>query len=327
MSDSTSDSNARPGVPRPAESVDVVVVGGGAAGLSAALVLGRARRSVHVVDAGAPRNGVAEHMHGTLTRDAISSAEFLAAGRTELARYRVQVTTGHVQTVEPAPGEDGRGRWVAHLDDGSSVRARRVVVATGLVDRLPAMPGLADLWGRDVVSCPYCHGWEVADQPVALLATAPGDLARAVLLTQWSPKVRVFTHHLDPHQFDPAARATAEAAGIELVTGSVAELITTGGRLTGLRLAEGRSYQHPVLFVVPHLEPRTELLTALDAATDPGGWPVVDPTGATSIPGVWAVGNTTDSGHKVIHAAAHGSTAAQAINEDLLYTDLAHRPT
>jgi thioredoxin reductase len=318
-----SDSNNASIAPRPAELVDVVVVGGGAAGLSAALVLGRARRSVHVIDAGAPRNRVAEHMHGTLSRDTTSPAEFLAAGRAELARYRVQITSGEVRAVQRAPGEDGRGRWVAHLDDGTRIPARRLVVATGLVDQLPAVPGLAPLWGRDVVSCPYCHGWEVADQHLALLATAPGDLARAVLLTQWSTRVRVFTHQLDPAQFDPALRVTAEAAGIELVTGPVAELVTTRGRLTGIRLADGASYEHPVLFVVPGLEPRAALLTALGAATDAAGWPVVDAAGATSVDGVWAVGNTTDSGHKVIHAAAHGSTAAQAVNEDLLHADLA----
>ncbi len=308
---------------------DVVVVGGGAAGLSTALVLGRARRSVLVVDAGRPRNGVAEHMHGTLSRDTTPSGDYLAAGRGELARYDVAVDTGEATSAAPEAGGggDGRGPWAVTLSDGSAVRGRRLVVATGLVDELPDLPGLTPLWGRDVLSCPYCHGWEIADQPFALLATAPGHLARAVLLTGWSSRVRVFLHHVDRDQLGPAALATAAAAGVELVDGPVRELVTTRGRLSGVRLDSGDEYAHAVLFIVPTLTPRTGLLTDLGAATDPGGWPVVDATGATSLGGVWAVGNTVDSSHKVIHAAAHGATAAQAINEDLLRTDLAQLAT
>jgi thioredoxin reductase len=314
-------------------AADVVVVGGGAAGLSTALVLGRARRSVLVVDAGHPRNETAAHIHGTLTRDATPPADYLAAARAELARYDVGVVTGQATTAAPAtePGEAatvGRERWTVTLSDGATATGRRLVVATGLVDELPAVPGLAALWGRDVVSCPYCHGWEVADQPFALLATAPGHLARAVLLTGWSSRVRVFLHHLDRDHLDPATLATATAAGVEIVDGPVRDLVTTpAGRLSGIRLASGVEYPHPVLFVVPVLVPRTGLLTTLGAATDPDGWPDVDATGATTLAGVWAVGNTADSGHKVIHAAAHGATAAQAINEDLLHTDLARRST
>ena len=303
---------------------DVVVVGGGAAGLSAALVLGRARRSVLVVDAGRPRNGVAAHMHGTLTRDTTPAADYLAAGRAELARYDVRVVAGEAITAARARARDadGLGPWTVTLSDGGSIEGRRLVVATGLVDQLPDIPGLADLWGRDVVSCPYCHGWEIAEHAFALLATAPGHLARAVLLRQWSSRVRVLLHHVDREQLDPATAAAATTAGVEVVDGPVRELITTGGRLTGVRLETGVEYPHPVLFVVPTLVPRTGLLAGLGAATDPDGWPVVDATGATSAAGVWAIGNTADSGHKVIHAAAHGATAAQAINEDLLHADL-----
>lgn len=199
------------------------------------------------------------------------------------------------------------------------------MVATGLVDGLPDVPGLAGLWGRDVLSCPYCHGWEVAGAPFALLATRPAHLTRAVLLTQWSPRVRVFPHHLDPAELDPDLLGTAQHAGVELVDGPVTGVVTYHGRLAALRTADGGYFEHPVLFVVPDLAPRIALLTGLGAAVDPAGWPVVDPTGATTIAGVWAIGNTTSSAHKVIHAAAADATAAEAINEDLLHTDLRHR--
>lgn len=290
--------------------------------MGAALVLGRARRSVHLVDAGDQRNAVSAHMHGTLSRDGESPAAFYAAGRDELTRYCVTTTTGHVAHLVAGDGDSWRSVWTAHLSDGGRLTGRRLVVATGLVDRLPDVPGVGELWGRDVVSCPYCHGWEVAGAEFALLATRPAHLSRAVLLTQWSPRVRVFLHHIAIDEIDADLRETAEVAGVEIVDGPVAEVVTDAGRLAAVRTEDGRSFAHPVLFVVPDLAPRTELLAELGADLDENGWPVVGPSGATSVPGVWAVGNTVGSAHKVIHAAASGSTTAEAVNEDLLYAGL-----
>jgi thioredoxin reductase len=289
--------------------------------MGAALVLGRARRSVHLVDSGDQRNAVSAHMHGTLSRDGESPAAFYAAGRDELARYAVTTTTGHVDHLAAGDGDSGR-RWTAHLSGGGRLTGRRLVVATGLVDRLPDVPGVGALWGRDVVSCPYCHGWEVAGAEFALLATRPAHLSRAVLLTQWSPRVRVFLHHIESDEIDADLREIAGAAGLEIVDGPVVEVVSGAGRLASGRTADGRSFAHPVLFVVPELVPRSELLAELSAELDDGGWPVVDPSGATSVPGVWAVGNAVSSAHKVIHAAASGATTAEAVNEDLLYTGL-----
>jgi thioredoxin reductase len=156
-----------------AQAHDVVVVGGGAAGLSAALVLGRARRRVAVVDAGAPRNAPAAHMQGFLSRDGMPPAELLAAGRAEVAAYGVEVVQGRVAAIDPG--------FAVHLAGSRSLRARRLLIATGVHDELPEIPGVRERWGRDLLHCPYCHGWEVRDRPLGVLGTRPGSVEHACL--------------------------------------------------------------------------------------------------------------------------------------------------
>ena len=168
---------------------DVVIVGGGAAGLSAALVLGRARRSVAVIDAGAPRNAPAAHMQGFLSRDGMPPAELLAAGRDEVTGYGVEIVDDAVVKIEPG--------FVVHLASGGTVSARRILVTTGVTDDLPAIAGVRERWGRDLLHCPYCHGWEVRDQPLGVLGTHPGAVLHAQLVRQWSDDVVFFTHTTD----------------------------------------------------------------------------------------------------------------------------------
>jgi len=167
-------------------SHDVVVIGGGAAGLSAALVLGRARRRVAVIDAGAPRNAPAAHMQGFLSRDGMPPAELLAAGRAEVASYGVELVAGHVVDIEPG--------FTVRLAGGPTLSARRILVATGVGDDLPDIPGVRERWGRDLLHCPYCHGWEVRDQPLGVLGTHPLSTQHAQLVRQWSGDVVYFTH-------------------------------------------------------------------------------------------------------------------------------------
>src|SRR2546427_3493782 len=155
---------------------DVVVVGGGAAGLSAALVLGRARRPVAVVDAGAPRNAPAAHMQGYLSRDGMRPSELLATGRAEIAAYGVELINGTVNQIEPG--------FCVHLHDGRALDARRLLVATGVTDRIPDVPGVRERWGRDLLPCPYCHGWEIRDQPLAVLGSNTGSILHAQLIRQ-----------------------------------------------------------------------------------------------------------------------------------------------
>ncbi|MEU0895059.1 NAD(P)/FAD-dependent oxidoreductase [Streptomyces massasporeus] len=301
------------------EKYAVVVIGGGAAGLSAALVLGRARQRTLVVDAGEPRNAPAAHMQGYLTRDGMPPSEFLALGREEIARYGVELVRDRV--VEVTPGKD----FTVVLAGGRTVRARRLVVATGLKDELPAVAGVAERFGRDVLHCPFCHGWEVRDQPFGVLASSPASVHQALMVSQWSKDVRYFLHTVAEEELSDEDLRRLAAAGVEVVPGEVAGLVTENDRLTGIRLTDGTEHARSVLFLAPRAVPQTGLLEGLGAElhdTPFGAYPVVDATGLTSVPGVWAAGNAIGFAEQVVHAASGGYRAATAIVGDLLMTDL-----
>ncbi|WP_425580570.1 NAD(P)/FAD-dependent oxidoreductase [Streptomyces thermocarboxydovorans] len=298
---------------------DVAVVGGGAAGLSAALVLGRARRRTLVVDAGEPRNAPSSHMQGYLSRDGMSPAEFLAVGREEIARYGVELVRGRVTDV----ARDGD--FTVSLEDGREVRARRLVVATGLRDELPGVPGVAERFGRDVLHCPFCHGWEVRDEPFGVLASGAASAHQALMVSQWSKDVTFFLHTVAEEELTDQDRRRLSAAGVKLVPGEVTELVIEDDRLTGVRLSDGSFHARSVLYVAPRPVPRTGLLKRLGAQMDEtpfGTYPVVDATGLTSVPGVWAAGNAIGFSEQVIHAASGGYRAAAAIVGDLLMSEL-----
>ncbi|MEU8620595.1 NAD(P)/FAD-dependent oxidoreductase [Streptomyces sp. NPDC048623] len=307
------------------ETYEVVVVGGGAAGLSAALVLGRARRRTLVVDAGEPRNAPAAHMQGYLGRDGMSPADFLAVGRREIAAYGVEWTRG-VVTAAVAEGSGAGGGFVLELADGRRVRARRLIVTTGLVDELPEVDGVAERWGRDVLHCPYCHGWEVRDRAFGVIAHPVLPAHQALMVSQWSPDVTLFLHTAPEPSPEDTARLAA--AGVTVVTGEVAGLAVEDDRLTGVRMADGRLVPREVLFVGTRTVPRDGLLTALGAATHEtpfGPFVTVDETGRTSVPGVWAAGNAIGAYEQVVNAASAGYRAAATVNADLLMTDLDRR--
>ncbi|MER8041495.1 NAD(P)/FAD-dependent oxidoreductase [Streptomyces sp. NPDC094032] len=310
------------GIEQNLDTYDVVVVGGGAAGLSAALVLGRARRGTLVVDAGEPRNAPAAHMQGYLTRDGMSPAAFLEAGRREIAGYGVAYTEGLVTAAAP-DGDDG---FTVTLADGRRIRARRLIVTTGLADELPELDGLAPRWGRDVLHCPYCHGWEVRDRAFGVLAHPELPAQQALMVSRWSADVTLFLHTAAAPSAQDAARLAA--AGVTVVTGEVAGLVVEEDRLTGVRMADGRTVAREVLFVGPRPVPRDGLLTALGAATRAtpfGEFVAVDETGRTGVPGVWAAGNAIGAHEQVVNAASGGYRAATAVNADLLLTDLDRR--
>ncbi|MEU3486931.1 NAD(P)/FAD-dependent oxidoreductase [Streptomyces massasporeus] len=333
------------------ENYAVVVIGGGAAGLSAALVLGRARHRTLVVDAGEPRNAPAAHMQGYLTRDGMPPTEFLALGRAEIARYGVELVRDRVvevtraenlggvqeknftevqgRAVTEAQGEDPTGApgegFTVVLAGGRTVQARRLVVATGLKDELPAVAGVAERFGRDVLHCPFCHGWEVRDQPFGVLASSPASVHQALMVSQWSKDVRFFLHTVAEEELSDEDLRRLAAAGVEVVPGEVAGLVVEDDRLTGVRLADGTEHARSVLFLAPRAVPQTGLLEGLGAElhdTPFGAYPVVDATGLTSVPGVWAAGNAIGFAEQVVHAASGGYRAASAIVGDLLMTDL-----
>ncbi|NML50633.1 NAD(P)/FAD-dependent oxidoreductase [Streptomyces sp. R302] len=298
---------------------EVVVVGGGAAGLSAALILGRSRRRTLVVDAGEPRNAPSAHMQGYLSRDGMSPAEFLAAGRRELGAYGVEVRPGEVTGAV----RDGDG-FALTLADGTALSARRLVVATGLVDVLPEIEGLAGRWGRDALHCPYCHGWEVRDRSFGVIAHAAMPAHQALMVSHWSPDVTLF---LDGAALTEQDARLLDAAGVRTVEGAVERIAVADDRLTGVRLADGRTVACEVVFAAAtRLVARDGVLRQLGAElyeTPFGSFVKVDETGRTSVPGVWAAGNVTGPTEQVVNAASLGYRAGTVINGELLMDDLA----
>jgi thioredoxin reductase len=294
---------------------DVVIIGGGAAGLSAALVLSRARRTVTVVDAAEPRNAPAAYMHGFLSRDGIPPARFQAVGREEVAGYGGHLVEGRVAGVE----EVGRLGFQVRLDDGPQLMARRLLLTTGLRDEIPSIPGLRERWGRDVLHCPYCHGYEVRDQPLAVLGGSPEAVAHAQLVRQWSSDVVLFPH-TDTLTVDQREQLAARRIGI--VEGAVARIVVVNDELRGLELEGGRAFPRSAVFVRPRFVPNSDLLTSLGCAVDDGGWAKTDPTGRTTVAGVWVAGNLANPRAQVITAAGEGSAAAIAINADLVEEDV-----
>jgi thioredoxin reductase len=295
---------------------DVVVISGGAAGLSAALVLSRARRKVLVVDAGAPRNAPASHLHGYLSRDGIPPAELLAAGRREVDSYGGDVVVGTVTELVP----DGRSRFSALLADGQRISARRLLVTTGLRDELPDVPGLRDRWARDVLHCPYCHGHEVRDRRLGVLGGTPGAVRYAQIVRQWTRDLVYFT---PPDVLTAADRTQLLARAIGVVEGTIEALvIDDADHLRGLQMHDGCVIPRDALFVPPRFVPNNTLLVGLGCDLDADGWVAVDNTGRTSVPGVWAAGNIVDPRAQVITAAGAGSAAAIALNADLVEDDV-----
>jgi thioredoxin reductase len=304
------------------DTYDVVVVGGGAAGLGGALALARSRRSVLVVDSGTPRNAPAGHVHNFLTRDGTPPRELLAAGRAEVTGYGGEIVEGSVTSAE----REG-DRFRLDLAGGATVRARRLLVTTGLVDELPDIPGVGERWGRDVLHCPYCHGWEVRDQAIGVLATSPMATHQALLFRQLSDDVTLFRHTAPVLDADVLERLVAR--GVRLVDGEVAAVEVAGDRLTGVRLRSGEVVPCEVVTVQPRFTARSEVLASLGLETAElrvgdhvmGTYVPADPTGATSVPGVWVAGNVAELQAQVISAAAAGLHAAARINADLAEED------
>jgi len=206
--------------------------------------------------------------------------------------------------------------FVVRLGSGKVLRARRVLVAAGVRDALPDIPGVQERWGRDLLHCPYCHGWEVRDQPLGVLGTRPDAVQHALLVRQWSDDVVFFAHTLD---LDADAQQRLAARGVTVVAGAVARLVVEADRLTGVELRDGRVIARSAVFIRPVNVPHPDgLLTGLGCDLDSTGFPVVDVTGRTSIAGVWAAGNVVDPRLQVISSAGAGSTAAIAINADLV---------
>jgi thioredoxin reductase len=258
-------------------------------------------------------------VHGLLGHDGIPPAELLARGRAEVIGYGGEIRQGEVI----AARRDGDG-FVVGTAGGETITARRLLVTTGLVDELPDVPGLRERWGRDVLHCPYCHGWEVRDQAIGVLATGPMSVHQALLFSQLSDDVVLFGNEIDLPA-DQLARTAA--AGVEVVEGRVTGVEVTDDRLSGLRMADGRVIARQAIAVATRMVARADFLGELgvEVAEHPSGMGVhvvADQTGATGVPGVWAAGNVVDLSAQVGASAAAGALAGAVINADLVNADV-----
>jgi thioredoxin reductase len=297
-------------------SWDCVVVGGGAAGLSAALVLGRAGRRTLVVDAGAQSNLAAAGIGGLLGHDGTPPAELYAAGRRELTAYpTVEVRAGQVT----GAAREGEG-FVMRLADGAVESTRRVLLATGMDYRAPDVPGLRELWGTTVFHCPFCHGWEVRGEPLAVLAAGDRAMHAALLLRGWTEDLVVLTD--GAAGFDEADEKRLAAAGIGLDERRVAALHGADGALTAVEFRDGDQLARRGLMVATTLHQRSALATELgvqfgaNPLAEQAVW--TDAFGRTSVRGVFAAGDVTAQLPQVATAIAAGSTAAAAVVQSLL---------
>lgn len=312
---------------------DVAVIGGSAAGLAAALQLGRQRRSVIVIDAGEARNAPAPHMHGYLGRDGSSPSEFSTAGREEVRSYGAEVLAGRVTRVT----RTGDDRFCVELIDGTCIVARRAIAATGLVDELPDIDGLAGHWGRDLIHCPFCHGYEVRDRRVVQIVSHAMGLHTAALFRQLSNRLTVVLHSQgdDRVDVDDSELDALQAAGVHVRSGPVSRIVTgADGHITAVELADHQRIDADAVVVGPRFRARAEPFASLGLrpAAHPSGlgdFVEVDATGATAVSGLYAAGNLTDPSQQVVQAAADGSGVGAMVSFSLAHDDLqaAARPS
>jgi thioredoxin reductase len=289
---------------------DVVIIGGGPAGLNAALMLGRARKEVLLCDGGAPRNAAAEGIHGFVTRDGTPPKEFRRIAREQLRPYSVELQDVRVTAVERLAS----GFRVV-LEGGREVETRRLLLATGMVDEPPDLPGYRELWGQSIFQCPYCHGWEVQDRPFGLLATSEPMLDFALFLTGWSRDLVVFTQ--GAWEVPAEQRQRLERAEVRLETRRIHRLVASArGHLEAVELEDGSRVAREVLFARPP-QRQTDLVRRLGLALDEQGFVRIDAQHQTSIPGIHAAGDLTTFLQGAVMAASAGAVAAAMMNHAL----------
>lgn len=296
---------------------DTLIVGGGPAGLSAALLLGRARRRVLLCDAGEPRNAAARHAHGFLTRDGTPPGEIRSVGRDQLMRYEtVEARDTGVEDVVPAIGG-----VTATLRSGEEITARTLLLATGLADELPAVSGMKELWGTGVHTCPYCDGWEVRDAPLAVYGRGMDGFRLALEMTAWSRDLVLCTDGRSGLQERHRKRLAANGIGLREERIACLEG-GDDGILVCVRFEDGGALPRRAMFVSTQCRQRSALAARLGCAMTSKGLVRVDRDGATTVPWVWAAGDLTPNLQLVVMATAEGARAAYAINAALLRQDL-----
>jgi thioredoxin reductase (NADPH) len=299
------------------ESYDVAVVGGSVAGLQAALTLGRARRRVLLFDDGHARNRTATEVHNYLGIEDPAPAELLEVGRRQLTQYDVEVRHTRITEITSVGGPAGAG---GAFEVGGVGRVRAVVLATGLRDELPGVQGVAELWGRSVVACPHCHGWEVRDQPLVQLGMRglpERSVARALLLSRWSDQVVLCT---DGDELTDTQLAKLSKVGVQVLTERV-EAVAQQDERVRVQMATGDALTTRAVFVVVRQHQQSDLADQLGCSIVDGAV-AVDEGGRTTVPGVYAAGTTAMPALLAIGAAGHASTVAVTVHSDLIEQEL-----
>ena len=295
-------------------SYEVVIVGGSFAGLSAAMQLARARRRILLIDAGEPRNRFATASHGFLGQDGVAPAQIMREGLRQLSAY--PTVDFHHGRATKAEGE--RDAFRVALDDGTTVEGRRLILAHGVSDTLPEVPGLAERWGRTVIHCPFCHGYEFGDRPLGVLATGPLGAHQAEMLPDWGPTT-LFTQGLFTPE--PEVQARLERRGVTVETAPVAALLGDAPALEAVRLADGRVLPIAALFTAPRTAPNGGLAQALGCAFEDGPtgpYVAADARQETSTPGVFAAGDAARAMHNATLASASGVMAGVGAYQSLM---------
>jgi thioredoxin reductase len=290
---------------------DVLILGGGPAGLAAALTLGRARKRVLLCDGGVRRNAAATHLHNFVTRDGTPPLEFRRIAREQLAPYDVTVRDVAVETLDGAPDA-----FQARLGDSTEVAARRVLLATGMIDEMPSIPGFRELWGHAIFQCPYCHGWEVRDQAFGFLPRAPEMLEHGLFLQNWSPDLVAFTQ--GAFEVPAATRARLESAGVRIEERRIERLVPNadGSALEAVELEGAARIARQVLFAAP-VQRQTAIVSSLGLEYDAMGFLKLDEQRRTSRPGIWGAGDATVPMQSATTGAAGGMMAAHFLNHEL----------
>lgn len=291
----------------------MIIVGGGPAGLSAALMLGRCRRRVLVCDAGFPRNARSASLNGYLTRDGIAPVEFLRLARAELSQYGVQYRKVVVSSVTPSADS-----FVVSLATGERLATRSVLLATGVQDHLPNVEGLADCYGISVHHCPYCDGWETRDKTIAVIGDGVSPVGLALALTTWSDHVVVLANG---GRIGPAQRQQLTRLGIAIHQQPVARLLHDDGHLHHVELSDGSTVASDALFFTGRQSQQCGLAQQLGCTFTRKGVVKTDRLGKTCVPGIYVVGDASRDVQFVAVAAAEGAKAAVAINQALQTTD------
>lgn len=299
-------------------SSDVAIVGGGYAGLAAAIVLARSRRDVTLIDAGQPRNTPAEGAHNVLGQEGIAPQDLLAAGRAEAEAYGVRIVPGRVTAL----GGEIDDFTVDVADGGPRISARRIILATGLVDDLPEIPGVAEAWGKTVLHCPFCHGWEVRDQRIAVLSRAEPGIHQALLFRRLSDQVTLFLH--EASELTQEQSETLAALDIPVVRGHVDRLVVDGTEVRAVQTEDGQSFDADAVVVAPRFLARTDLYESIGGVAELNSFGTqipADPRGMTPVPGIWVAGNAGQPMAMVVASSASGVATGAAVHGDLVLAD------